>query len=140
MAGYLPFNEPSLMALYTRIQKANFLFPSWFSSSAKKLIKHILDPNSLTWMTIPEILENDWFKKDYKPPYFEQEEEVSLDDVDAVLNDSEENLVTESKEKPVSMNAFQLISRSQGFSLENLFDKQKGLVKREIHPSILRVR
>ncbi|KAL0457562.1 UNVERIFIED_CONTAM: CBL-interacting serine/threonine-protein kinase [Sesamum latifolium] len=107
MAGYLPFDEPSLMALYRRIQKANFLFPSWFSSSAKKLIKHILDPNPLT------------------------EEEVSLDDVDAVFNDSEENLVTERKEKPVSMNAFQLISRSQGFSLENLFDNQMGLVKRE---------
>ncbi|KAK4405416.1 CBL-interacting serine/threonine-protein kinase [Sesamum angolense] len=42
-----------------------------------------------------------------------------------------ENLVIERKEKPVSMNAFQLISRSQGFSLENLFDKQMGLVKRE---------
>lgn len=40
-------------------------------------------------MTIPEILENDWFKKDYKPPQFEQEEGVSLDDVDAVFNDSD---------------------------------------------------
>ncbi|KAK4418785.1 CBL-interacting serine/threonine-protein kinase [Sesamum alatum] len=131
MAGYLPFDEPSLMVLYRKIQKADFLFPSWFSSSAKKLIKRILDPNPLTRMTIPEILENDWFKKDYKPPYFEQEEEVSLDDVDAVFNDSEENLVTERKEKPASMNAFELISRSQGFSLEKLFDKQMGLVKRE---------
>ncbi|KAL0282407.1 UNVERIFIED_CONTAM: CBL-interacting serine/threonine-protein kinase [Sesamum angustifolium] len=130
MAGYLPFDEPSLMALYRRIQKADFLFPSWFSSSAKKLIKHILDPNPLTRMTIPEILESDWFKK-FTSPYFEREEEVSLDDVAAVFNDSEENLVIERKEKPVSMNAFQLISRSQGFSLENLFDKQMGLVKRE---------
>lgn len=40
-------------------------------------------------LTIPEILENDWFKQDYKPPHFEQEEDVSLDDVDAVFNDSE---------------------------------------------------
>ncbi|KAK6158942.1 hypothetical protein DH2020_006256 [Rehmannia glutinosa] len=162
MAGYLPFDEPNLMALYRRIQRADFSFPSWFSSSAKKLIKRILDPNPLTRMTIPEILENDWFKKDYKTPHFEQEESVSLDDVDAVFNDSDvsylnaqnsvsvfattalgkfelsqvhflwqEHLVTERKEKPVSMNAFELISRSQGFSLENLFDKQMGLVKRE---------
>lgn len=40
-------------------------------------------------MTIPEILENDWFKKGYKPPQFQQEEGVSLDDIDAVFNDSE---------------------------------------------------
>ncbi|KAL6495615.1 CBL-interacting serine/threonine-protein kinase 9 [Orobanche gracilis] len=131
MAGYLPFDEPNLVALYRRIQRADFSFPSWFSSSAKMLIKRILDPNPLTRITIPDILENDWFKKDYKPPQFQDEEGVSLDDVHAVFNDSDEHLVTERKEKPVSMNAFELISRSQGFSLENLFDKQMGLVKRE---------
>lgn len=32
--------------------------------------------------------------------------------------------MTERKEKPVSMNAFELISRSQSFNLENLFEKQ----------------
>lgn len=36
----------------------------------------------------------------------------------------QEHLVTERKEKPVSMNAFELISRSQGFNLESLFEKQ----------------
>lgn len=40
-------------------------------------------------MTIPEILGNDWFKKGYQPPQFDQEQDVSLDDVDAVFNDSE---------------------------------------------------
>ncbi|XP_073142018.1 CBL-interacting serine/threonine-protein kinase 9-like isoform X2 [Henckelia pumila] len=131
MAGYLPFDEPNLVALYRKIHKAEFSFPPWFSSNAKRLIKRILDPNPLTRITIPEILENDWFKKDYKQPCFKQEEDVNVDDVDAVFNDSEDCLVTERKEKPVSMNAFELISRTQGFSLENLFDKQMGLVKRE---------
>jgi hypothetical protein len=32
--------------------------------------------------------------------------------------------VTERKVKPVSMNAFELISKTQGFSLDNLFGKQ----------------
>ncbi|THF95149.1 hypothetical protein TEA_020330 [Camellia sinensis var. sinensis] len=132
MAGYLPFDEPNLMALYRKIHKADFSCPSWFSSSGKKLIMRILDPNPLTRITIPQILENDWFKKSYKPPQFEQGENVNLDDIDAVFNDTEEqHLVTERKEKPVSMNAFELISRSQGFSLDNLFEKQMGLVKRE---------
>lgn len=36
----------------------------------------------------------------------------------------QEHLVTEKKEKPESMNAFELISRSQGFNLGNLFEKQ----------------
>lgn len=132
MAGYLPFDESNLMALYRKIYKADFSCPSWFSSGAKKLIKHILDPNPVTRMTIAEILENEWFKKGYKPPCFEHGEDVSVDDVDAAFNDSEEHLVTEKKEKPVSMNAFELISRSQSFNLESLFEKQTaGLVKRE---------
>ncbi|KHG17931.1 CBL-interacting serine/threonine-protein kinase 9 [Gossypium arboreum] len=50
MAGYLPFDEPSFIGLY------------------KKRI------------TIPEILQDEWFKKRYKPPKFEQDEDVNLDD------------------------------------------------------------
>ncbi|XP_059456761.1 CBL-interacting serine/threonine-protein kinase 9 [Corylus avellana] len=131
MAGYLPFDEPNLVALYRKICKADFTFPSYFSPGAKKLIKRVLDPNPLTRITIPEILEDEWFKKWYTPAYSEEEQNVNLDDVDAVFNDSEEHLVTERKERPVSMNAFELISRSPSFNLENLFEKQKGLVKRE---------
>lgn len=131
MAGYLPFDEESLMALYKKIYKAEFSCPSWFSSGAKKFINRLLDRNPLTRITIAEILENEWFKKDYKPPRFEQGEDVNLDDVDAVFNDLDKNLVTVKKEKPVSMNAFELISRSQSFNLDRLFEKQKDLVKRE---------
>ncbi|XP_048233374.1 CBL-interacting serine/threonine-protein kinase 9 [Ricinus communis] len=131
MAGYLPFDEPNLMGLYKKIITADFTFPSWFSSGAKKLIKRILDPNPLSRITISEILEDEWFKKGYKQTQFEWEEDVNLDDVDAAFDDSKEHLVTERKEKPVSMNAFELISKTQGFSLENLFAKQPGVVKRE---------
>eukprot|EP00262_Sarcandra_glabra_P005632 TRINITY_DN17372_c0_g1_i1.p1 TRINITY_DN17372_c0_g1~~TRINITY_DN17372_c0_g1_i1.p1 ORF type:complete len:444 (+),score=80.00 TRINITY_DN17372_c0_g1_i1:560-1891(+) len=133
MAGYLPFEESNLMALYKKIFKADFTCPSWFSSSAKKLIKRILDPNPLTRITIPALIENEWFKKGYKPPTFEATN-ISLDDVDALFNESEEpnNLVVERREaKPSLMNAFELISTSQGLNLGTLFEKQMGLIKRE---------
>ncbi|XP_024017442.1 CBL-interacting serine/threonine-protein kinase 23 [Morus notabilis] len=136
MAGFLPFEDSNLMALYKKIFKAEFTFPPWFSSSAKKLIKRILDPNPLTRITAAEIIENEWFKKGYKPPRFEQAD-VSLDDVDAIFNESGEsgNLVVERREEgpvaPVTMNAFELISTSQGLNLGSLFEKQMGLVKRE---------
>ncbi|XP_019414476.1 PREDICTED: CBL-interacting serine/threonine-protein kinase 23-like [Lupinus angustifolius] len=35
-------------------------------------------------------------------------------------------------EGPVAMNAFELISTSQGLNLSNLFEKQMGIVKREM--------
>ncbi|KAL8528387.1 hypothetical protein ACS0TY_005989 [Phlomoides rotata] len=39
--------------------------------------------------TIPEILVDEWFKKDYKPTRFYEKEDTSLDDVEAVFKDSE---------------------------------------------------
>ncbi|WOL07889.1 CBL-interacting protein kinase 23-like isoform X1 [Canna indica] len=133
MAGYLPFEDSNLMSLYKKIFKADFSCPPWFSTSAKKLIQRILDPNPQTRITIQQIIENEWFKKGYQPPRFETAD-VNLDDVDAIFDESGEvaNLVVERRdERPVPMNAFDLISTSQGLNLGNLFEKQMGLVKRE---------
>uniref|UniRef100_A0A166EVZ8 non-specific serine/threonine protein kinase n=1 Tax=Daucus carota subsp. sativus TaxID=79200 RepID=A0A166EVZ8_DAUCS len=134
MAGYLPFEESNLMALYKKIFKADFSCPPWFSTSAKKLIKRILDPSPTTRITIQEVIENEWFKKGYQQPRFVQED-VSLADVDAIFNETGESLIVERREErpaaPVPMNAFELISKSQGLNLSSLFEKQMGLVKRE---------
>ena len=43
-------------------------------------------------ITIAEIIENEWFKKGYIPPKFEQAD-VTLDDVDAIFNESEVRVV-----------------------------------------------
>ncbi|KAF5810740.1 putative protein kinase CAMK-CAMKL-CHK1 family [Helianthus annuus] len=136
MAGYLPFEDANLTVLYKKIFKADFTCPPWFSSSAKKLIKRILDPNPVTRITTAEVVENEWFKKGYVAPKFEQED-VSLADVDAIFNEAGDAavLVVEKRDErpaqPVTMNAFELISKSQGLNLSSLFEKQMGLVNRE---------
>ncbi|KNA04505.1 hypothetical protein SOVF_199070, partial [Spinacia oleracea] len=81
-------------------------------------------------ITIPEILEDEWFKRDYKRPVFDDEDETSLDDVDAVFQDSEEHHVTEKREHPTAMNAFDLINMSKGLNLGSLFDTDQ-VFKRE---------
>ncbi|KAI4382170.1 hypothetical protein MLD38_008168 [Melastoma candidum] len=130
LAGYLPFDDSNLMNLYKKISAAEFVCPPWLSFDAMKLITRILDPNTMTRITIPEILEDPWFKKGYKPPVFDEKEDANLDDVEAVFKDSEEHHVTEKKEeqvedKPTAMNAFELISMSKGLNLENLFDAEQ---------------
>lgn len=108
--------------------------------------------------------ENDWFKKGYKPPVFE-EPDIAIDDVDTIFDQTlvslmvllkmqtlsflvitymlsygsctscsmqhSGNLVVERREEqpvasqnPVTMNAFELISTSQGLNLGTLFEKQ----------------
>ncbi|THU74137.1 hypothetical protein C4D60_Mb04t30170 [Musa balbisiana] len=133
MAGYLPFEDSNLVSLYKKIFKADFSCPSWISASAKKLIQRILDPNPQTRITIPQVIENEWFKKGYQPPHFETPD-VVLDDVDAIFDESGEGtdfVVERREERPVLMNAFDLISTAQGLNLGTLFEKQMGLVKRE---------
>ncbi|MCL7032492.1 hypothetical protein MKW94_020795 [Papaver nudicaule] len=130
MACHFPFDESNIMALYRKIYKAEFSFPVWFHQVIRNLLGRI---------KIPQILETEWFKKGYKPPNFNQEEDVSLADINAVFNDSEEYLVTERREKPLSINAFELISKSQGLNLGNLFENRtmslciQHSIKRKTH-------
>ncbi|XP_024464927.1 CBL-interacting protein kinase 32 isoform X3 [Populus trichocarpa] len=133
LAGYLPFDDSNLMNLYKKISAAEFTCPPWLSFGAMKLITRILDPNPMTRITVSEILVDEWFKKGYKTPVFEEKEDTNLDDVEAVFKDSEENHVTEKKEEeqPTAMNAFELISMSRGLNLGNLFDGEQQEFKRE---------
>ncbi|CAF2338342.1 unnamed protein product [Brassica rapa] len=89
LAGYSPFEDSDLKTLNKMISSAEFSCPSWLSSGAKNLIVRILDPNPMTRITIPEILDDAWFKKDYKPAVFEEKKEANLSDVEAVFKDSE---------------------------------------------------
>jgi hypothetical protein len=80
-------------------------------------------------VTPQEVFEDEWFKKDYKPPVFEERDDSNMDDIDAVFKDSEEHLVTEKREEqPAAINAFEIISMSRGLNLENLFDPEQVCV------------
>lgn len=126
LAGFLPFEDDNVTSLYEKISGAQYNCPSWFSDGAKKLIARILDPNPSTRITIAQLLKDQWFKKGYKPPVFDEKYQTSLDDVKAAFGDSEEKFVKEDiKGQPASMNAFELISLNRGLNLENLFETDK---------------
>ncbi|CAN6448297.1 unnamed protein product [Victoria cruziana] len=134
MAGYLPFDEPNMINLYKKIHKADFKCPDWFSSAARKFVLRILEPNPKARITIPEIFESTWFKKGYRPAKFKEEKSNDADDHDQLFTESNEVSVIEQGEhkdsKPAVMNAFDIISLSEGLNLSGLFEKKLGL-KRE---------
>ncbi|PKA61225.1 CBL-interacting serine/threonine-protein kinase 12 [Apostasia shenzhenica] len=85
MAGYLPFHDQNVMAMYRKIYKGEFRCPKWFSSELTKLMLRLLDTNPQTRITIPEIMENRWFKKGFRHIrfYIENDELHNLDvDID----------------------------------------------------------
>ncbi|KAL2553643.1 CBL-interacting serine/threonine-protein kinase 24 [Forsythia ovata] len=135
MAGYLPFDETNLPTLYNKINAAEFSCPFWFSPAAMSLLHKILDPNPETRIKIEGIKRDPWFENNYVPIRPKEVEEVNLDDVSAVFDDIEDKYVNEESRTndtgPLVMNAFEMITLSQGLNLSALFDRHQDSVKRQ---------
>ncbi|KAL5549036.1 hypothetical protein UlMin_004267 [Ulmus minor] len=126
LAGYLPFDDRNLMNLYRKICRADYKFPEWFTEGQKRLISRIIEPNPVKRITISEIIEDEWFQKDYVPTCGNEcDENVYLDDVKAVF-DSIEDKITDSKMTKSSsfINAFKLIAMSNDLDLSGLFEEE----------------
>ncbi|KAG6424174.1 hypothetical protein SASPL_114587 [Salvia splendens] len=121
MAGYLPFEEIDLPSLYNKINSAQFSCPYWFSVGAIALIHKILDLNPETVTTETMFISNCSLPRD--------DEVVNLDDVRAVFDDIEDKYVNEESRNddggPLIMNAFEMITLSQGLNLSALFDRRQ---------------
>lgn len=90
LAGHLPFDDRNLINLYKKISRAEYTFPLWFTKGQKKLLFRIFDPNPRTRITIPEIIEDEWFQKDYVPACgYEIDDKIHLDDVNAAFDSIE---------------------------------------------------
>lgn len=127
LAGYLPFHDANLMVMYRRIIMGEFKCPPWFSPEVKKLLIRLLDPNPTTRITIARLVENPWFKKGFKPAKPDTPNNGSNTiprDVHAAFTPDEEKKA--GPVKPICMNAFDIISRSRGFDLSGLFEKELG--------------
>ncbi|XP_076890919.1 CBL-interacting serine/threonine-protein kinase 6-like [Bidens hawaiensis] len=117
LAGFLPFQDENLIAMYKKIYRGDFKCPPWFSSDARRLITKLLDPNPNSRITISKIMDSAWFKKaTQKKPKFLEDEGVN-------------NLKGKDGE---TLNAFHIISLSEGFDLSPLFEEKKREEKQEI--------
>ncbi|RLN45032.1 hypothetical protein BBJ28_00014644 [Nothophytophthora sp. Chile5] len=61
LAGFLPFDEPTMSALFRKIQKAEFSYPSWFTPRVKALLNRILIPDPETRISLKQIMCDEWF-------------------------------------------------------------------------------
>ncbi|XP_052200157.1 CBL-interacting serine/threonine-protein kinase 6-like [Diospyros lotus] len=120
LAGCLPFKDDNIVSLYRKIYKGDFKCPPWMSPDARRLIVRMLDPNPSSRITISKIMECSWYKR--KPA-----NSVEVRDEKTVI--PEFGLGKVEKE---SLNAFHIISLSQGFNLSPLFEQKKREEKEEI--------
>ncbi|WOK95060.1 hypothetical protein Cni_G03767 [Canna indica] len=115
LAGFLPFQDENILAMYKKIRRGDFRCPPWFSSDARRLITKLLDPNPNTRLTVEKLMETPWFKRSSVPKGVRAPaaaEETGGGDKQWAKKDGEE---------PQRLNAFHLISFSEGFDLSPLF-------------------
>eukprot|EP00904_Undaria_pinnatifida_P006544 jgi/Undpi1/3019/HiC_scaffold_14.g06396.m1 len=55
LAGFLPFDEPSMSTLFSKIQAADFSYPRWFSQEARSVINRILVPDPTQRLTLAQM-------------------------------------------------------------------------------------
>jgi serine/threonine protein kinase len=63
LAGYLPFDENTMAALFSKIKSADYEFPDWFSPEARDLIAMILVPDPHKRPRISDIKNHPWMMK-----------------------------------------------------------------------------
>jgi 5'-AMP-activated protein kinase, catalytic alpha subunit len=132
LAGYLPFQEKTLMGMYKKICRAELKWPSWFSSDVRKLLRRILHPNPSARISIAEIMENPWFRTGLDARLFNGNinpvEGVVSANMDLTLNSLNVTTVEEEQEaeKLTNLNAFDIISLSRGFDLSGIFEENSS--------------
>lgn len=144
LAGYLPFDDPTMNGLFSKIEKGKYKTPRHLSAGAKAIITKMLIVDPLKRATIKDIKSDPWFRVDFSDvPAAAQDVsptqalKVSDEMVKTAVKDSSE-LVIETKEPestlaPVeSFNAFELASRLMMGTLNPLVQKnQDSLIRRE---------
>lgn len=132
LAGYLPFQDDNLMAMYRKIYRGDFKCPPWFSSDARRLVTKLLDPNPSNRITIAKVMESSWFKKSVpKTVRTKQELEFEAFDKEDAAEGGGAN-GEKPKKQSETLNAFHIISLSEGFDLSPLFEEKKREEKEEM--------
>jgi serine/threonine protein kinase len=149
LAGFLPFDEPHMAALFRKIQKAEFTYPSWFTPPVRALLDKILIADPLKRAKLQDIELDPWFvgpdglgikgADEPAPGYAKRSSDVAQTSVvthdsgagddDGVIDeidDDEEAHASEPKKKeasgPTVLNAFELINMFNGMALNRIME------------------
>lgn len=127
-AGYLPFNDPNLMAMYRKIYRGEYRCPRWTSPELRRLLSRLLDTNPATRITVDEILHDPWFRRGLEEERmsrlmrYREDVEEQISKIDIKNNDDDDDR---------DLNAFDIISLSFGFDLSRFFKPATAAAARQ---------
>ena len=63
LAGFLPFDESTIVALFSKIQAADFTYPKWFSMEVRGVIDMMLVADPSKRVTLAELRQHPWLQE-----------------------------------------------------------------------------
>eukprot|EP00756_Hemistasia_phaeocysticola_P013760 Hpha_TRINITY_DN15298_c0_g2::TRINITY_DN15298_c0_g2_i1::g.68252::m.68252 len=125
LAGYLPFDDPNMNALFNKIERGEYRMARHFTDPVKDIISRMLVIEPEKRITLEQLCQHPWFKIDLDESMFKQGAKVSVSkqQVDgAVASVSEQSgSSTRASSAPQSgVDAFELMSRLTQGSLDPL--------------------
>jgi len=131
LAGFLPFDEPTMAALFAKIQAADFSYPSWFTDEVRSLLDNILVADPSQRYSMDQILNHPWMKHgDGAVPVLDTAiaSRTDVDESNAII-DMEDHQATARKAQELdqesdgvkTLNAFELINQCEGMALSRIF-------------------
>lgn len=129
LAGFLPFDESTIVALFAKIQNADFTYPSWFSPEVRSLLDQMLVADPKARINLTQIKAHPWFQApqveglavDPKLPT-PDELKSAMQDADGADDDDENE--GHGHSGPTKLNAFDLVSHSGGFLIDKMFSPE----------------
>lgn len=83
LSGYLPFDDPQLNALFTKIERGEFRMSKHFSDGARDLIGKMLVVDVKKRLTLDGVMKHPWFMKNFDRSVFDSYSGVTIKATDA---------------------------------------------------------
>jgi serine/threonine protein kinase len=143
LAGFLPFDESTIVALFSKIQAADFTYPSWFSTEVRAVLDLMIIADPKKRVSLAKLKENAWLR--FKVPEWAEASSAaatapaSASASAAEMEDAVTPLPPSITDKDFedfdagpstarrglrSLNAFDLVNQCGGFNIDKLFSPQ----------------
>lgn len=129
LAGFLPFDESTIVQLFAKIQEAEFTYPSWFSAEVRSLLDQMIIADPKTRLNLTQVRAEPWCLVGQDANAIAVATATPADNLtDAQLESAfshEEHGdyedIDDDKHHLVSLNTFDIISQCGGFMVDRMF-------------------
>ncbi|KAG0669847.1 Protein kinase [Maudiozyma exigua] len=117
----LPFDDESLPKLFKNINNGSYILPKFLSEGAASLIKRMLIVNPLGRISVQEIMQDEWFKKDI-PLYLVPEELRESNDGESSDDTSSIAASIRSGEENIDEELVTALANTMGYGINEIYE------------------